>query len=560
MKKNSVISLFVILIAFGLAVFFLKDSVYFYAKPAQERQEYAQKNPSIFKRIFNLGLDLQGGMRMVLEIDRSKVAPEGERDDLLDRAYTVIENRINGLGVAEPSIQKQGNSRIIVELPGLRDEKAAKNVIGSTAQLEFLLLREPAELARAVTIIDNVLAGKSVDSLPAEPSDTISSKERESQDAARQLFEGKAQTDTESTPSEQPQKGPTSLSSLLTSMGNQIGVSQRNIALVNQILRRADVRNALDRAGLGGSVFLWGHSSEQRGEVAFRPLYYVKSRPELRGDAIKDASAIIATGGMEAGQPIVQLEMNRKGARVFSRVTGANVGKYLAIVLDSTVYSAPTIRQKISEGNAQITGNFTMEEAKNLAVVLRAGALPASVNIIEERTVGPSLGEDSIRLGLIALVVSLVLVGAFMAFYYKLSGVIANVALVLNLIFILAIMAGINLTLTLPGIAGLILIIGMSVDANVIIFERIREELALGKTVRSAIEAGYRRAFVTVFDSNATTIITGLIIFWTGTASLKGFAVTLIFGLLTNLFTAVFVTRYLQNAVLGAGKKETLSI
>jgi preprotein translocase subunit SecD len=349
------------------------------------------------------------------------------------------------------------------------------------------------------------------------------------------------------------------MSELLTSMGDQIGVLESNKAKVDAILTRADVVAALDRSGLGGSSFLWGHDTRVINSAIYRSLYYVKSRPEMRGDAIKDARGSIEQGGMSVGASIVELEMNNKGARTFARVTGANINKYLAIVLDSTVYSAPVIRSKIPSGRAQIEGSFTLEEAKNLAVVLRAGAMPAPVKIMEQRTVGPSLGQDSMKKGTMAAIVALALVMIFMVVYYRFSGLIACGTLIINMLFVLGMMAAINQTLTLPGIAGLILNIGMAVDANVLIYERIREELRFGKTVRSAIDAGFSRALITIIDSHCTSLVTGFILLWAGTGPIKGFAVTLIFGLIISLFTQIVVTRAIFN-IIPVSKDNQLSI
>jgi len=560
MNQKNAFNLLIVLATIALAGWFLKDSIIYYSKSPAAREEYIAKNPTIFKRIFNLGLDLQGGMRMVLEIDRSKLDADAQKD-VLDRAYTIIENRVNGLGVAEPTIQKQGTDRIIVELPGLRDETQAKEVIGSTAQLEFKLLREPAELVRAIGVVDNVIKGKT-DSSVVDTTDTTAIKKKEQEEEAQKLFQGSAE-DTGKTKSDSSAlaqgKKITSFSSLLIQAGEQIGVQESNKADVEKILARPDVKLALEKAGLGANQFLWSHEVEQQGASRYRILYYVKGRAELKGDAINDASAVLSQGGLNAGQPIVQLEMTRKGASVFARVTGMNVHKFLAIVLDNTVYSAPTIRQKITGGSAVIEGRFTMDEAKNLAVVLRAGALPAPANIIELQTVGPSLGQDSIRLGIQASIIGVLAILFFMLFYYRTSGLYAVVALALNALFVLAIMAGINQTLTLPGICGLILNLGMAVDANVLICERIREELAIGKTVRSAIETGYHRVFVVVLDSNLTTLIMGFILLWLGTGPIKGFAITLIFGLIISMFTALFVTHVMYN-IFTPRNKTTLSI
>lgn len=556
MKKNSPLAIFLTLAVVGAAIYFLIPTFTFYSKTPEQREIYLRDNPQAMKKILNLGLDLQGGMRLVLEIDRSKLEKDQEKD-VLDRAYAIIENRINALGVAEPTIQKQGKDRIIVELPGLKDEGSAKSVIGRTAQLEFNLLREPAQLEHAINLIDNVIAGKQPkDSVSAV--DTSKAKEEEKQKLAEQLFKG---SEAEETEEQETPKKPTEIRSfkeLLVQLGDQVGVRMENVPKVNKILVREDVRQALNRAGLGGNSFLWAHDTTKLEGRDYRVLYYVKSSPEMRGDLIKDARASIDQEGFRAGGAKVDLEMNARGARRFSSVTAANVNKFLAIVLDSTVYSAPRIIQKIPLGRAEITGSFTMEEAKNLAIVLRAGALPAPVKIIEERVVGPSLGQDSIEKGMLATIIGTALVFAFMLFYYRLSGIIALVALIINIAIVLAVMAGVNATLTLPGIAGIILLIGMGVDANVIIFERVREELRLGKTVRSAIDAGYSNAFVTIMDSNLTTLITAFILLWKGTGPIRGFAVTLIFGIVASLFTALFVSRLIMKIFFE--KKTTLSI
>ena len=360
MKRSTTLSVILTIGAIVFSLFFLKDSIIFYTKNASQRNEYAQTHPNIFKKIINLGLDIQGGMRFVLEIDRSNL-PKEATGDLLDRAYTVLENRINGLGVAEPMIQKQGRDRIIVELPGFRDEAAASKVIGSTAQLEFNLLREPADLERAIKVIDNVVKGEKIldTTATAAAKDTTTEKTKEAQQRAQSLFAGKEKTmdTTKADTSAAEKEGEVgSFSELLTGMGEQIAVLESDRAKVQKILSREDVHTALERAGLGGSIFLWGHETRLQGSSLYRTLYYVKARPEMRGDAIKDARGSIERGGMSMGQAIVELEMHGKGTRTFARVTAANIGKFLAIVLDSTVYSAPVIRSKIPSGRAQIEG------------------------------------------------------------------------------------------------------------------------------------------------------------------------------------------------------------
>lgn len=546
MKKSGPISILIVLLSVVVALLLLTPSFIFYSTKPEQRDELVSKHPKIFKKVLNLGLDLQGGMRLVLEVDRSSIEASKDKD-LLDRAYTIIENRINGLGVAEPVIQKQGTDRIIVELPGLKDEKVAKEVIGKTAQLQFHLLREPAQFQTALSVIDNVVAGKAQKDLGSDSTKALDSaaiKEKERQRLAESLLTGRDTSHVDTAVAVTKTK---SFMELLAVVGDQVGVKDDDLKKVKEILARQDVRQALESAGLGSNAFLWSHDTTVISGKNYFTLYYVKANAELRGDIIRDA--VVGLDAMQGGNAKVDLTLNTRGAHKFSSVTAANVNKFLAIVLDSTVYSAPRIIQKISGGRAEITGSFTTTEAKNLALVLRAGALPAPVKIIEERTVGPSLGFDSINKSFFAGLVGTVLVILFMFVYYKKSGGIAIFAMVINVIGVLAAMAAINATLTLPGIAGIILQVGMGVDASVLILERIREELRLGKTVRSAIDAGFERAFVTILDSNLTTIVTALLLLWKGTGPIRGFSVTLILGLLISLFTALFITRVIMDVV-----------
>jgi protein-export membrane protein SecD len=552
----------------ALTVYLLIPSFQFYSKTEAEQEAIRRDAPSTLKRILNLGLDLQGGMRLVLDIDRSKL-PEGDKD-VIDRAYAIIENRINQLGVAEPTLQKQGSNRIIVELPGIKDEKVAKEVIGKTAQLEFNMVRPDAERERALSIIEATVSGKGeAADTSAEGkggADKVADKEKAEKELAGKIFGGSEVAAADSADKGGADEGDGDFEaagafrSLVEYMSEMAVVRRESVNKVNEYIRRDDVRKALDRAGLGSSVFLWGNEAVSGGGVAggYKYLYYVKASPEMKGDVIRDARHSIDQGGMNAGKAKVDMEMNAEGARKFTRVTGANINKQLAIVLDSTVYSAPRIVSRISGGRAEITGSFTIEEAKALAIILRAGALPAPVRIVEERTVGPSLGQDAIKKGLMAGAIGTALVILFMAIYYKASGVIALFALLLNMLIVLATMAAFNATLTLPGIAGLILLIGMGVDANVLIFERVREEMSQGRTVRSAIEQGYSNALSAILDSNITTIITGLILLWKGTGPIRGFAVTLIIGITASLFTALFVSKLLMSSLFR--KQSKLSI
>jgi len=297
--------------------------------------------------------------------------------------------------------------------------------------------------------------------------------------------------------------------------------------------------------------------NRETGVVTTTPLL-VKRQTLLTGDMMTDARVRI--GGEFRTEPYVALEFNSEGGRIFDRVTGENVNKRLAIILDDTVYSAPVVRERISGGRASITGGFSMDEAKDLAIVLRAGALPAPVTVIQNITIGPTLGEDSIRSGIQATALAGILVIIFMVFYYRSCGIVADIALFLNLIYLLGAFSALKATMTLPGIAGIALTMGMGVDSNVLIFERIREELRLGKTVRAAVDAGFEKAWVAIFDSHITTLITTSILFIFGTGPIKGFAVTLSIGVIINLFTAVFGSKAIFDWIIKRYKPRTLSI
>ena len=389
----------------------------------------------------NLGLDLQGGMHVVLKVDTDKI-PVESRKDAVDRAMEIIRNRIDQFGVGEMAIQRQGKDNIIIQLPGITDRERALEIIGKTAHLEFKL------------VSDNV------------------------EDLKK--------------------------------------------ALANEPVEGFDIKYM---------------ESERGGK---EPLLVAKDA-SLTGDTLVNAKTEFSSRGF--GEPYVSITLNPKGATTFANVTATSIGKRLAIVLDGKVVSAPVIREAIPSGQAQISGSFSVEQANDLSVILRAGALPAPVIVEEERTVGPLLGADSIKSGINATIIGGLLVFGFMIFYYRLAGVVANLALILNVLIILACLAMFRGTLTLPGIAGLILTIGMAVDANVLIYERIREELKLGKNLRAAIAAGYHRALSAIIDSNLTTVIAAALIFKFGTGPIRGFAVTLTIGLLANLFTSIVCTK-----------------
>jgi protein-export membrane protein SecD len=482
------------------------------------------------RKALNLGLDLQGGMYMILEVDKSKLSPE-EAKDVVDRALEVIRNRIDQWGVSEPSLQKIGGDRIMVQLPGVMERERARSLIGRTALLEFKLLADEKTTMDVLERIDKRLsAGFTETPSPgtattAAPESTVAAPAPETTAAAPADTTG-------------PTEGP--LLSMLRATGSDMAVLEDDVDSVNRILAREDVKALIP----AGYTFAWG-KTEEAGTDKFRRLYLLKAEAEITGAYITDSKVTVGGGNdpKVANKPVVLLSFNRQGSARFAQITGRNVGKRLAIILDGTVYSAPVIRERIAGGNAQITGMESMDEARELSVVLKAGALPAPVNIVEERSVGPTLGGDSIRGGMIALIVGFLAVVLFMAIYYRVGGLIADLVLLLNLWLIVAVLALFHATLTFPGMAGLILTVGMAVDANVLIFERVREELRAGKSPRAAVEAGYRRSTITILDANITTILSALVLMKFGTGPIKGFAVVLTIGILASFFTAIFVTR-----------------
>ena len=400
------------------------------------------------------------------------------KDSAADQALETIRNRIDQFGVAEPTILRQGENEIVVQLPGVKDPKRAVDIIGRTAQLEFKLLDDEAKVAAELP--------QAI--LPGEEENLLKQFAEKIPEGDELLFEKKVNRET--------------------------------------------------------------------GAVRKIPLL-LKKQAALTGDLLSEARVNIDT---RFNEPYVSITFNAAGAKIFEEVTGANVKKRLAIILDNTVYSAPVIQEKISGGNAQITGSFSTEEAKDLSIVLRSGALPAPLKLLQNVTVGPSLGRDSIEAGTLAGIIGTIAVVIFMIFYYRLSGLIADLALFFNIILLLGAMASLNATLSLPGIAGIILAIGMAVDSNVLMFERMRDELRAGKTPRAAVDSGYHKAFWTIFDSHVTTLITAAVLFQFGTGPIKGFAVTLSLGVAINLFTALVGTKTVFDIINSRREIKTLSI
>ena len=476
---------------------------------------------------------------------------EEETEDAINRVLEILQNRIDQFGVSEPTIQKQGKYRILVELAGIQDSDRARALLQSTALLEFYLVKNSAVTNEIIIQLDNILKKSVSDEEFADIKDSAGKEAPKKDEDAKpddnvttidEIFGETSSNEVDSLSLESDLMTESPIQSLIEIVQGDMAVNTKNLYSLNKLLSKEEVQLKLKSSS---GQFLFSNDSEPIGTSGeYYRLYYIEDKPELTGGVVEKAKANLGSlGGGNAGLPVVSLDMNSEGAKTWSRVTGANIGERIAIVLDGKVHMAPNIREKIPGGRTQIEGFADMNEAKDIAIILRAGALPAPVEIIEERTVGPSLGADSIAKGQKSILIGLAIVFVFMLVYYKLSGGIANLALVWNIVLILAVLASLGATLTLPGIAGLILTVGMCIDANVIIFERIREELKKGKTPKSAIEGGYNRAITTIIDANLTTVIAALVLYQFGTGPIKGFATVLFWGILISMFTAVYVTR-----------------
>ena len=544
------------------SVWALFPSWRFYSMSGEQRARLtSEQRDKYTENALKLGLDLQGGVHLVMEVDDSKL-DENARRDVMDRAIKIYRNRIDQFGVSEPTIQQQGDKRIIVELPGLEDVERAHRILGQTAQLEFRLVREPDELSRILQSLDRNLRGVKVTGTVVDTSSVVADTTNV---ALADTSRGGASVDSLLPTLPAGEEGNVPLpkasedrpftSYLLTMFDGGAVVDDRQYEVVDALLKTEQARRAFP----SNSEFLWGHEAMPMQEGGMgRVLYLVEANPTLDGSSLVDA--MTRPDPDDPSRLNVGFRLNRQGAIVFSRFTGENIGRRIAIVLDDKVRSAPVVQSKIPGGEGRITGLDSDEEAGDLAIVLRAGALPAPFQIVEERTVGPSLGRDSVEAGTRAALIGFVLTLGFMVMYYRWSGLLACAAMVLNLVIEMAILAKLHATLTLPGVAGLILTIGMSVDANVLIFERIREELRRGKTVRTSIEAGYDRAFGTILDSNVTTLITAFILWQYGSGPVRGFATTLIFGIVVSMFTALLCTRVVYDLITTRRHVEKLSV
>ena len=497
-----------------------------------------------------LGLDLQGGMHLAVEIDQSG-GPVTNPEDALDRAETVIRSRIDEFGVAEPLIQKVGTDRIIIQLPGIDDPARAKQIVERSAFLEFRITDMDREFERALDRIDRALvrAGVTVgddsastvtpqtailNQLLGAAADTTT----QPADSAAEAEAG-AGADSVDVAPEEPSE--TIFSSFLNNgaLPGELLVVEENVPQVTRLMEHPEFQRNVPR----GIDLLWGREPMSLGGRLYRGLYAVASRPIITGERLSDAQAQLDP---ITNQAVVNFQLTRAGGRIFGRETAEHINDYMAIVLDGRVQGQPPIIRGQIRRQGQIElGNTSIGSAQDLALVLRAGALPAPIQIVEERTVGASLGEDSIRAGRLAGIVAVVLVVGIVAVYYRMAGVVAIVALSFYVLFTLGGLASLGATLTLPGLAGFVLSLGLAVDANVLIFERIREEIAMNRSPRVAVESGFDHAMPAIIDGNVTTVITAAFLFQFGTGPVQGFAVTLIIGIVASLLTAVFVTKTL---------------
>ena len=506
-------------------------------------------------------------------------------DEAVDRAIEIIRNRIDQFGLTEPTIQKFGTRRIIIEVPGAGDPAQVRQLLEGTAQLEFKLFKDPKIVNKVLDNIDNYLLGIAPvkDTAIAVKSDTT--QKSDSSKAAqttvpikkKEIAAKKSKKDSTTANSDSSVKTPQKLTAEDSarvadsleyaglskeqasekyakkhpfSIYIRKGASQKDPRIfvlepdrksIMDILNRADVKSLYD----GEMSFAFSRPEKGKDGENFYQIFFLNAQPELTGKYITGADK-----DSRDGKAVVTMQMDDEGARIWARVTGENINKQIAIVLDGVVYSAPNVHQKIEGGNSEISGMRDLAEANLMKIVLKAGALPAPVKIIQEQVVGPSLGADSIAKGTSSILIGFLAVMVFMGFYYVTGGFVADLAVMVNLLFTLAVLATFGATLTLPGMAGLVLTVGIAVDANVLIYERIREELGNGKSLKLAIEDGYKRAFAPIFDGHLTAFFSGIILYSFGTGTVQGFAVTLMIGIAASLFTAIVITRIIFDLLL----------
>jgi preprotein translocase subunit SecD len=506
------------------------------------------------------GLDLQGGMYLALEVDASKMSV-ANASDALDRALKVVRTRIDEFGVAEPVVQKVGSDRLIVELPGVDDPQRAEQVVQKTAFLQFMITDKSQALDKALPRLDQIVREQGA----LAPGTADTTKGPPSQNAGLQQLFAKKDSAVEKTDSTKKdssslaglEKGGGPLSKVIQQSGMMPGeylVSEQDAQKAEYWLSLPAVQSALPP----GKVIRWGSDTLSFGGQVYRPFYVVDARPIITGDALQDAKP----NNNPIEGTIVEFTLSNVGGRKFRTETSKHIQDYMAIVLDDKVMGRPPVIQGAIGTHGQITmGRRDLQEAQDLALVLRAGSLPVPLRIADLRSIGASLGADSIAKGERAMLIAVLVVITIMLVYYRFSGLLAVGALSLYMLFTLAVLAGFSAVLTLPGIAGLVLSVGIAVDANVLIFERIREELDRGKTVRTSIDEGFRHALSAIIDTSVTTILTAAVLYQYGSGSVKGFAVTLIAGISASLFCAVFVVRTFYLIWLTrASRAQTLSI
>jgi preprotein translocase subunit SecD len=491
------------------------------------------KDTTVRRVPINLGLDLQGGIHLALEPDQTKGAVP-DCADAIQKAERVVRSRIDEFGTTEPVVQIVGRCRLIVELAGEKDPARAKSIIQRTAFLEFRITDMKNRFRDALPEIDKVLRRAGVKAPGAGGGAGAGNvAQLFGPDTSKRQKKGKAEPDTADL------GAPGALSALLFQgqVPGEYLVPEEQVPAAESLLARPEVQRLMPR----GVELKWGTDVESRGARAYRALYAVDDRPILTGEELEKATA---TRDPLTNQAIVRFTLSRRGGRIFERETARHINDHMAIILDGRVQGQPpVIKSQIGRDGQIELGSKPLQEAQDLALVLRAGALPAPLTIVEERTIGPSLGADSIRAGVEAGVVAVGLVIVIMMGYYRFSGVLSVAALALYVLFSLGGLALFGFTLTLPGLAGFALSIGMAVDANVLIFERIREELQHGKLVRTAVDEGFKHAMSAIWDSNITTALTAFILYLVGTGPVQGFAVTLMIGIFASMLSAVFVTR-----------------
>jgi len=556
-KKGFGLREWIILAVVLLSGYSLWPSIQYHKNQGAEKVKFAKENPKIVDKSVNFGLDLAGGTSIILEIDKSGLKPD-EASDIQERSLEIIRNRVDQYGLSEPQIYPSGNNRIVADLAGV-DVDDARNLVGGTAMLEFKIVAEQEKTGQTLSLIDNYLKGRNLPVADTLSGGVVSESEETAKEepvaaetdilSDESLLLGGKTAEPAVGDSAQDKSEDKSASYLnpdrpftgyMVNYGSSLAVPEGYISKIQAILDMPGVQALIPR----DVAFYWGRGfeKEQNGNK-LKKLYLLKRRTEMDGKEIATANPHRVSDGLSAGQVAVSLRFKGMGPKKFGSVTGNNVGKQMAIVLDGQVISAPVIRDRIPNGEAQITGLESMAEATQLAVVLRAGALPAPMKIVELRNVGASLGEENIKAGFGSAIIGFAICLLFMIFYYNFAGLVANAGIFINVLVIGAALSIFHATLTLPGISGMILTVAMALDANIIIYERIREELRSGQMARMAVSKGYEKAFSAILDSNVTTFLVAFILYKIGTGPVKGFGLTLMVGIAASLFSALTVTR-----------------